>query len=404
MKILQINAVYNLSSTGKISTDFQNYVNNCTEHTCKTAFSYGGEAQDGYIIGSKTDRKIHGFLSRFTGKQGWFSKTETAKLLKFIEEYSPDVIQLGNLHGNYINFPMLINYIAKKDIATVFTLHDCWAFTGKCCHYTVDKCYKWQTGCHDCPRLAQDNKSWFADRTKELWNAKRKLFGKIPRLAVVGVSKWIVSEAQKSPIMEKAKEFSYIYNGIDTEKFKPVVNASVREKYNLTGKKILLGVASGWKNSKGLGDAVELSKIVPDDCQIVLVGNMNETLPECNILNIPATANVEELVEWYSSADVFINMSKEETFGKVSAEALMCGTPVVCFNSTANPELVGEGCGYVCDSFNVSDYKDLVMKVLENGKESYSDSCVRFAHENFTTVKNFDRYLQLYQTLLDIKK
>lgn len=401
MKILQINAVYNIGSTGRNKADFQKYANSNTEHICKTAFSYGGTADDGYIIGNKLDRNIHGVLSRISGKQAWFSYRETKKLLKFIDDFSPDVIQLGNLHGNFINFPILMKYIAKKDIATVFTLHDCWLFTGKCCHYTVDGCYRWQTGCHDCPRLKKDNPSWFMDKTSQLWKEKRSLLSAVPRLAIVGVSKWIVNEAKKSPLTENAKIFTHIYNGIDGRLFKPV-ESNIREKYNLENKKLLLGVASGWAECKGLYDIIKLSKLVPDDCQIVLVGNLAEQLPECNIIHIPATENVNELVKWYSAADVFINMSKEETFGKVSAEALMCGTPVVCYNSTANPELIGENCGYVCNSDSVEDFKELVMKILEDGKSVYSDSCVNFASENFNVENNYNEYVKLYETLLEV--
>ncbi len=401
MKILQINAVYNIGSTGRINADLQNYINTHTDHICKTAFSYGGVAEDGYIIGDKLDRNIHGFLSRFFGKQAWFSYKETKKLLKFIDNYSPDVIQLGNLHGNYINFPILMKYIAKKDIATVITLHDCWPFTGKCCHYTVDECFRWKTGCHNCPRLGKDNASWFMDKTEQLWNEKRKLFGNVPRLAVVGVSKWITNASKESPLMENAKYFTHIYNGIDESKFKPTPS-DIKERYNLKDKKIVLGVASGWMACKGLNDVVELSKILPDDCQIVLVGNILEPIDDCDIINIPATENIEELVKWYSAADVFINMSKEETFGKVSAEALMCGTPVVCFNSTANPELVGENCGYVCDSNSVEDYKALVMKVIENGKSFYYSSCIDFAKNSFNIEKSHKEYIKLYETLLGV--
>ena len=401
MKILQINAVYNIGSTGRNKADFQKFANNNTEHICKTAFSYGGTKDDGYIIGNKYDRKIHGVLSRLFGKQAWFSHHETKKLLKYIDEFSPDIIQLGNLHGNYINFPMLIKYIARKDIATVITLHDCWAFTGRCCHYTVDGCFLWQTGCHDCPRLKKDNPSWFTDKTPQLWKEKRMLLGSIPRLAIVGVSKWIVNESKKSPLTENAKMYAHIYNGIDGKIFKPV-ESDIRKKYNLENKKIVLGVSSGWLQCKGLYDIVELSKMLPDDCQVVLVGKITEPLPECNIINIPATEDVHELAQWYSAADVFINMSKEETFGKVSAEALMCGTPVVCYNSTANPELIGENCGYVCDCDSVEAYKELVMKVLNDGKSVYSDSCINFASQNFNVEKNYNEYINLYKSLLEV--
>lgn len=401
MKILQINAVYKIGSTGRCQSDFQEYVNANTSHICKTAFCYGGFKDDGYIIGSKFDRKIHGFSSRLFGKQGWYSKGATQRLIKYIEEFKPDVIQLGNLHGNYINFPMLMKYIAKEDIPTVVVLHDCWPFTGKCCHYTSDKCFKWQTGCHNCPRLKKDNASWVLDRTSYLWSKKKELWSTVPRLAVVGVSKWIVEEAKKSPLMEKAKIFTYIYNGIDSSKFKPTVN-NIRNKYSLQNKRILLGVASGWAKSKGLYDIVELSKMLPSDCQIVLVGNLNENIGNSNIFNIPATENVEELAEWYSTADVFINMSKEETFGKVVAESFMCGTPAVCFNSTANPEVIGEGCGYVCNTDSIEDYKELVLKILNDGKEKYSKNCVEFANNNFTKEKNIEGFLKLYEQLRDM--
>lgn len=401
MKILQINAVYNLSSTGKLNADFQNYVNSHTEHTCKTAFSYGGTVEDGYIIGSDFDRRIHGFLSRLTGKQAWYSKQTTKNLINYIDEYSPDIIQLGNLHGNYINFPMLVDYIAKKDIATVFTLHDCWAFTGRCTHYTIDKCYKWKTGCFECPRLSKDNNSWFIDKSKELWQEKRLLWGKIPRLAMVGVSQWILDEAKKSPLMENVKIFKRIYNSLDSNTFKPVTS-NIREQYGLTDKKIILGVSPGWIECKGIFEIIELCKVLPDDYQIVLVGKMSSSIPKGNIIHIPATEDVNELAKWYSAADVFITMSMEETFGKVSAEALLCGTPVVCLNSTASPELIGDGCGYVCKSNTVEEFKDLVIKVVENGKDYYSDSCIKFARENFNTEKNLQEYLNLYEELLKI--
>ena len=399
MKILQINAVYQVGSTGTCQSDVQNYINNNTAHVCRTAFSYGGTVDDGYIIGSKLDRKFHGFFSRFLGKQAWFSKNATKKLIKYIDSFKPDIIQLGNLHGNFINFPMLASYIAKNDIATVLVLHDCLPFTGKCCHYTLDECFKWQTGCGNCPRVKKDNISWFLDRTSYLWKKKKELWGNIPRLAVVGVSKWIAEEAKKSPLMENAKFITYNYNGIDSAKFKPM-KSNIRERYNLQDKKVLLGVASSWNESKGISDISKLAENLPDDCVIVLVGSSKKTIAKENVISVPATNRVEELVEWYSAADVFINISREESFGKVSAEALMCGTPVVCFDSTANSEIIGENCGLVCKTDNMEDYKNLVLKVLENGKEMYMQDCVKFANENFSVEKNAKGFLEIYEKIL----
>ena len=80
----------------------------------------------------------------------------------------------------------------------------------------------------------------------------------------------------------------------------------------------------------------------------------------------------------------------------------MCGTPVVCYNSTANPELIGENCGYVCDCDSVEAYKELVMKVLNDGKSVYSDSCINFASQNFNVEKNYNEYINLYKSLLEV--
>lgn len=401
MKVLQINAVYNLSSTGKTTSGLQNYINHSTPHTCKSAFSYGGEANDGFVIGSSFDRNIHGLMSRLTGKQAWFSSSATRALLRYMDEYKPDVVQLRNLHGNFINFPMLMEYIAQKDIPTVITLHDCWFFTGKCVHYTTQGCYKWQTGCYDCPKMKTDNKSWFLDRTKVLWNEKKALFDRVPRLAVVGVSDWITDESKKSPLLENAKLFRRIYNGIDSSKFHYDENChTVREAYGLQGKKIVLGVSGRWGTEKGIDNIIRLSEMLPENYRIVLVGHIDPALSLPGIIvNIPPTSSVQELVMWYSAADVLMNLSREETFGKVSAEALMCGTPVVCFSTTANPELVGENCGYICKSDSIEEFGHLLIKACENGKEHYFDTCVNFALENFNTENTFREYVHLYEEL-----
>ena len=397
MKILQINAVYDISSTGKTTTLLQNHINNNTENICKSAFSYGGSQADGYIIGTSFDRKIHGFLSRFFGKQAWFSKGATKKLLEYVDEYKPDVVHLRNLHGNYINFPMLMKYISENNISTIITLHDCWSFTGKCCHYTVDKCYKWKTGCGNCPRLSKDNKSWFVDRTSSMWKEKKRLYNNVPNLAVIGVSDWITNEGRKSPLFENVKIFKRIYNGIDKSVFFPR-ETDLRQRFNLSDKRIVLAVASGWSESKGLSEIFRLSDMFDESYRVVMIGAYDGITPD-KVIHIPATANQKELAEWYSTADVFITMSREETFGKVSAEALMCGTPIVCYNSTANPELVGENCGYVCKSGEIEEFKELIEKVVNNGKEAYCKSCTEFANGNFSFEKCFEEHLKLYEEL-----
>ncbi len=403
MRVLQINVVEGILSTGRTVTEFDRFLA-ANDIDSYIACSLTAGDTGSFEIGTPTEKKRHGLLSRVTGKQGWFSKKGTRGLLAYMDKIQPDVVILRVLHGNFIHFPMLMQYLAEKKIATVVCLHDCWFFTGKCCYYSQTGCNRWQTGCGDCPRVHMDNVSWFFDRTAFLWREKKRLFDSIDRLGVVGVSDWIADEAKKSPLFENAKAIEGIYNGIDFEKFHYDESGAtaLREKYALGGKKILLGVSSGWSARKGLTDLTALSRMVDDTQQIVCIGEMpsSYTVPD-NVLHIPKTDNVHTLVAWYSAADVFINLSKEETFGKVSAEAISCGTPVVCYNTTANPEIVGDGCGAVCLEENIESYFTCVQQVLGNGRDAYAVACMIFAHAHFDKEKNYGKLLSFLKRLLE---
>lgn len=400
MKILQINAVGQEKSTGRTCLELARYLNKTQEHSCYTAFSVGTADEYGYQIGGKLQAKLHGLLSRLTGRQAHFSACETGKLLAYIKKLRPDVVHLRNLHANFIHFPMLMKFLAKEDIPTVITLHDCWFFTGKCCHYTVTGCYRWQTGCHACPRLHQDNVSWFADATAQLWQEKKRLFEAIPRLAVTGVSQWVVNEAKQS-FLTCAKEITRIYNWVDLETFVPRDNKEqVLQRFGLAGKCVILGVASSWSREKGLQDYLTLARELGDEYAVCLVGSIPErTVLPSNVHHVPTTNSPRELSELYSAADVFVMLSAEETFGKVSAEALACGTPVVCYDSTANKELVGEGCGAVHPLGDMNALADSVRAICAEGKETYSEACRAFAEANFRKEDRISDYLDLYQRI-----
>ena len=401
MKILQINAVGQSGSTGRNCKEIAEYINHHTPHDCYTAFSQGATDEYSYQIGTPVEWKLHAFMSRLSGEQAHFSMKGTKNLFSYMESLKPDVVHLNNLHGNYINLPMLLQYLARKDIPTVATLHDCWFYTGKCCHYTADRCDRWQSGCHNCPRLKKDNKSWFRDATPKLWKEKKSLFEAVPRLAVVGVSDWITSEARKS-FLSCAKEITRIYNWIDLDVFSPREGTEQRKKQlGLENEKIVLGVASGWGKAKGLDGFIHLADLLGKDYTVMLIGKMPEHLafPK-NMCHIPATESVDELAEYYTMADVFVTLSLEETFGKVSAEALACGTPVVCYDSTANRELVGAGCGAVLEPGDLEGVANAVRKICNDGKGEYSAACRSFAVDNFAMEERIREYLSLYERLI----
>ncbi len=401
MRILQINAVNQIGSTGRITSEMGDFLRR-EGHTCAVAYSVGASdhPEFEYQIGSKMDTKLHGLLSRVSGKQGYFSKSATRKLLNFTDEFAPDVVVLHNLHANYIHLPMLLGYLAEKDIATVAVLHDCWFYTGKCCHYTVADCYKWQERCGDCPALKKYNTSWFFDKTAEMLADKKTLFSAIPRLGVIGVSDWLTKEAQKAPVFQNAKVIQRIYNWVDTGLFAPQDTTALRAQMGLQNKRILLCVASGWSKAKGLDAVLRLAERLTKEQILLLVGNApQEQLTDPHIRHIHATNDTKELAALYSMADVFVQPSLEETFGKVTAEALSCGTPAVCFDSTANPELVGEGCGKVVPANDDQAMQNAVQSILNRGKAGFSQNCRNFALQNFEMGKNLREYSDLFEKL-----
>lgn len=398
MKVLQINAVLEYGSTGRNAIELSDYLEK-NGHESWIAYSKCLKpTKNSYRINSDFDVKLHGLMSRITGLQGYFSRFATKKLIAFMKKERFDVVCLGNLHGNFINLPILFEYFCKYDVPVVIVLHDCFMYTGKCCHYITNDCFKWQVQCENCKFFRQNNPSWFFDRTKKMFDMKKTYYNKLKSLAVIGVSKWITNEAEKS-ILKNAKIVKCVYNWVDLNTFFPQKN-NLKHKYNLTDKFVILGVASGWGEGKGIEKFYELSEKLPNDCHIVLVGkNNNKKICE-NITYIDETHDVFELVQVYNTADVFLNLSLEESFGKVSAEALSCGLPLVTTGTTANPELVGENCGYVLENRDADTILKYVNIVKKNKKKFYSDCARKFAEENFDREKNSEKYLQVFNELL----
>ncbi len=398
MKVLQINAISRIRSTGRLCADIADYLNAIGDDGY-IAYSAGLPYEKGYKIGTLFEMKVHSFLSRLFGFQGYFSKGGTKKLLEYMDALKPDVVHLHNLHANYINLPRLFGYLKKNDIPTVITLHDCWFFTGKCAHFTVQDCYKWKTGCGDCPRLKKDNKSWFFDRTTKMYNDKKNWLTGTQNLAVVGVSDWITGEAKKS-FLSSARLITRIYNWIDLEVFKPVNAEPLRKKYGFENHFIVLGVASGWTTAKGLDGFLALAKILPDDMRIVLVGRIStEVSLSDRVIHIPETNDVNEMVKLYAMADVFVHFSPEESFGLVTAEALACGTPAVVIGSTASPELVGTGCGFIAGSGDAQEILQNIQKIKTAGKQHFSENCRSFAVNHFSKEDQIKDYVEVYKRI-----
>lgn len=398
MNIVQINAVYGYSSTGKIVKELHEKLIDCGHSSYVFCSNFEDIDNRIYCMGTILSRKIHALMSRITGLQGYFSFLATKKMLKKLDEIKPEIIHLHNLHGNYINVNLLLDYLIIHQIPTVITLHDCWLFTGHCCHYIEENCNKWQTCCDKCPAKHKWNKSWFFDRSKKVYCDREKRFKKLSNLTIVGVSDWITNESKKSFFKFNAK-FMRIYNCIDLKTF------FKKDTYN-TDSRNILAVSQTWSDIKGLSDIVKIGKD-NSELNITMIGNMPSIdLPD-NIRSINAISNVNDMVSKYQDADVFLHLSYQETFGKVIAEALSCGTPAVAYNITAMPELIGPGCGSVVEKGDWKAAERAIINLLNEKKSNelaIQGNCRRYAEENFDAENIMSQWLTLYNTCISDKK
>lgn len=396
MKVLQINIFGNLS-TGRIAVDLYHTLNEAGyEGMIAFARNKIAEGVPHIKIGHKLNVYVDGIMTRLTDRAGTFSKSATKRLINDIIEYNPDIIHLHNLHGYYINIDILFDYLKSCGKPVVWTLHDCWAYTGHCCYYTMVGCDKWKTGCYKCEQLKSYPAS-YVDNSK--WNYKKKkdLFLGLPNLTLVTVSKWLANEVKQSFLKDIPLEV--IYNGIDTSVFKPT-DSDFRSKYKLENKFIILGVASTWDTRKGLSDFIELAGMLDKYCKIVLIGVTNkerERLPE-NVIGIPRTESIEELAGIYTAADVYFNASVEETFGLPTIEAMSCGTPAIVYNATSLPEVLDLNNGWVVEPHRLYDVINIIERIrggLEIKKE------IREHALKYEKSKQYNNYIELYKKIID---
>lgn len=392
MKIVQINSTCGSGSTGKIciavskllsANDIENYI----------LYSIG---KSDYPLGikymSSWETKWQALLSRIFGNYGFQSRIATKRLIAELERIDPDIVHLHNLHGHNCHLEMLLDYLREHHIKTFWTFHDCWTFTAYCPHFTMDGCYKWKDGCHDCPQYR--NYSFFFDRSKELYEKKKKSIVGLD-LTVITPSWWLANLVKQS--FFKNYPVKVLNNGIDLEIFKPT-QSDFRKKYGIPGDKyIVLGVAFGWGVRKGLDAFVELSKrLDKEKYQIVLVGTnekVDKSLPD-NIISVHRTQNQKELAEIYTAADVFANPTREEVFGLVNVEALACGTPGVTFDTGGSPECYDETCGSVVHCDDIDAMEKEIIRIC-NQRPYSADACTEHA-KNFDIHKKYNEYIELY--------
>ncbi len=398
MKVLQINATYGFGSTGKIVQEIDELAQKNQIQSFVAAPKLNGKKDNAFCIGTWLGRKLHALFSRIGGKQAFYSKFATKRLILYIKKLNPDIVHLHNLHSNYVHLPLLLRYLGKTNKKIVITQHDCWFFTGKCFHYSLNGCKKWQLGCGECPKKLEDTPAYLKDDTAKAWIAKKEAWGKIKDLTVVCVSDWLKKETEKSFL--KGRDLRVIKNGVDLSIFKPQESDFLKQN-GIEDKFVVLGMANKWLLPINNSRVEKIYELLPKDCVVVLVGcEMNQLKPERkNEIRLGRVSPIE-LAKLYSMADVFVNLSKEDSLPTVNLECVACGTPIIAQNVTGIGETIDENTGILLEDGKSENIAKAIAEIRNKGKEFYKKGCLEKAKRAFNKELSYKKYIELYRELL----
>ncbi len=398
MKVLQINSVCGKGSTGKIVNDIFESLE-VKGIQCKIAYgrgeAIGVEAKNLIYIGNTYSVNAHALLSRITDKAGFYSNKATKQLICEIEKYNPDVIHLHNIHGYYLNIEILFDYLATVDKKVIWTLHDCWSFTGHCAYFDGINCAKWKRSCCRCEQKKTYPKSFILDNSKQNYEKKKQLFTKVKNMTIVTPSQWLADVVRESFLCKYP--IQVIANGVDLSKICPV-ESKFRSRRGIENRYMILGVANIWDERKGMKDFLQLREMLGESYQIVLVGltaRQVRALPS-SIMGITRTTNLKELLELYSTADVFVNPTYEDNFPTTNIEALACGTPVITYRTGGSPESIDTKSGIVVDKGDVEALYQAIVQQCEEKIIQKADCLKR--SEEYDKKKKYAEYIELYKT------
>lgn len=403
MKVLMINSVCGIRSTGRICTDIAELLEK-QGHDCKIAYGRENvpEKYQKYSVkvGKRINIYVHALKARLFDSAGFSSKRATQKLIKRIIKYDPDIIHLHNLHGYYIHVGLLFDFLKKYNKPIFWSFYDCWSFTGHCSHFDFNQCAQWKMGCEVCAYKYEYPKSLFS-RAKYNYKKKKQLFSHLPKLQLIVPSHWMKSMVRQSYMRDYS--IQVLPNGIDLNVF-GAIDTTFRLDNRVTDKFVILGVSSFWNKMKGLEFFNRLANdLDKKKFQIVLVGKAEDGSLSDKILHIPATNNIKELCALYTAADVFVNPTLQETQGLTTVEAFACGTPAIVFNSGGAAECVDETCGLVVDR---GDYQSLLNGIIrmQLGEVSFDkQECIRVA-KKYDAQKLYQNFIKLYEDIIEEQK
>ena len=400
-KLLQINPVVRLNtSTGRIMREIGELA---IASGWESYVAYSG-ARDGrpehtshlVPVGDKLDLAVHAVATRLFDAHGLASRRATRQLIRRIREIDPDIIHIHNIHGYFLNYPMLCKYLKESGKPIIWTVHDCWIYTGHCYYYSAAHCDKWRTGCGHCPQKRAFPASLLFDRSARNWRDKQRAFGSLDNLTIVPVSDWIRQEMASSFLADK--HFQVFHNGIDLNTFRPEAAEGTPRREGT----VILGVASLWHEEKGFEDLVKLAGMLRSDEHLVMIGRMSEGQRQrmpAGVEMIERTENAGKLAALYATATAFVNPTWQDNYPTVNLEAVSCGTPVVTYRTGGSVESVTDGTGFVVEQGDVEGMLARVRELAAGDRAATAERCRAYALAHFRKEDCYQNYIRLYENL-----
>ncbi|MCR4859755.1 MAG: glycosyltransferase [Bacteroidales bacterium] len=402
-KLLQINPVVREdTSTGKIMRE----LGELAQAAGWESFIAYSRARDGVPqhssrlvpVGNRLDLLLHWLATRLFDAHGLASRRPTRQLIRQIQNIDPDIVHIHNVHGYFLNYPLLCRFLAERGKPVIWTVHDCWLFTGHCYHYSAAGCDRWQSGCHHCPQKKAFPKSWLRDASRQNYRTKSETIGQMENLTLVTVSDWMRREIGKSFL--KGKPCRVIHNGIDLDVFRPRPGTDVRDRYGIPEGPFALAVASIWLPEKGLPDLIRLASMPDMDIRLVLVGRLTaeqKAMLPPRVISLPRTSDAKALAELYSEASVLVNPTWQDNYPTVNLEAIACGTPVITYCTGGSIESISRETGFVVQQGDIASLSSCIRHILKQGEETYRVPCRDYALQHFSRRDRFQDYIQLYE-------
>jgi len=400
MRILQINSCANSGSTGRIAEEIGNVLL-AHGHVSFIAYGRGTATSNSKLIkiGSDKDVYLHGAYNLLTDKHGFASKSATQKFIQEVEKIKPDLIALHNLHGYYIHLPTLFDFINENNIPVVWTLFDCWAFTGHCSYFDDINCIKWKSHCNKCPKYKNYPSSW-VDNSFSNFEEKRRIFTSVKKMEIIAHSQWLGGLVKDSFLKEYKVHVTP--SAINLDLFTPT-DSDLKLRYNIGEKKVVLGCASAWSNRKGYQDFLSLSKKLGEEYQIVMIGLNAKEIKALsnNIIGLQRTESIEELAQWYTLAYVFVNPTSQDNFPTTNLEALACGTPVITYNTGGSPEAIDVHTGFVVDKGVVDGIVYSIEELNVLNYSNISNACRKRAERLYDKKARYLDYLRVFEGMVE---